>query len=251
MSKTVRVWANIGTILAAFWLMTFLVPEARTIMLDVLASFLLGLWVTLFLWWTASRDEQLHPFWWLLAAGWTIALLGNIVWGAYEMLTGQPLPYISLVDVFYLARYALLFAAFIKVMKVPAGKQWVNLITVLGASAILALALYCASALSAHQSLTLYMAGAVYPILDMGLIYLALEIWLRPPQEALRAPLGLLALALVAYGIANWLNAYGHLIDWSAISGLASLFWPLSDALTGLALLSLPCYRANPEPPAA
>ncbi len=251
MSKKVRVWANVGTILSAFWLMTFLVPEARKVMLDTLASFLLGLWITAFLWWTSRQEGRLNRFWRLLAAGWTVALLGNVTWGIYEILTGRSLPYISLVDAFYLARYALLFAALIRVMGVPTGRQWVNLIAVLGASAALALALYFASAFSAHQPFALYIAGALYPILDMGLVYLALEVWLRPPQESLQASLGMLALSLVAYGVANWLNAYGHLIDWSAISGLASLFWPLSDILTGLALLNLPRHRLDLEAPAA
>ncbi len=249
MNKTVRIWANIGTIIAALWLMAFLVPEAREMMLDMLFSFLLGLFVTAILWWTASQDDQLSQFWRLLAGGWAIALLANLAWGVYELLTGHPLPYISLIDVLYLTRYALIFAAFVRVLGIPAGRQWLNLITALGAATVLALGLYFASAPTAQQPFSLYVAGAIYPILDMGLIYLALEAWLQPPAPPWQQSFGLLALALTAYGTANWLNAYGHLIALPAVSGLASLFWPLSDILTGLAVLNLPQHRIEPKSP--
>ncbi len=239
MNKKVRVWANTGTIIAAFWLMTFLVPEAREMMLDTLFSFLLGLFVTALLWWKSAQEGPLALFWRLLASGWTIALVANVAWGVYELATGRTLPYISLLDVLYLARYALLFVAFIRVLGIPGGRQWLNLITVLAAAFALALGLYFASAPAAHQSSTLYMAGAVYPILDMGLVYLALEGWMQSPDDLRRPVLGVLALALMSYGTANWLNAYGHLIEWTAISGLATLFWPISDILTAVAALDL------------
>lgn len=246
--KTTQALANIGAVVAALWLLAFLVPVAREMMLDMIFSFLLGLIVTGLLWWTAYQGVRPARFWRLLAAAWSIGLLGNIAWGLYEALTGQSLPYISLVDALYLARYVLVFVAFWRVLGIPSGRQWFNLVVALAAAAAVAVGLYYLSLPAVRRPLALYMASAGYAILDVGLVYVALEAWWVEPRSRLRTALGLIALALIAYGGANWINSYGRLISWEAVSGLSALFWPLSDILAGLGVLHLHATRRQDNP---
>jgi hypothetical protein len=107
---------------------------------------------------------------------------------------------------------------------------------------LVAVALSAAEYFAASPELretAIYWAGAVYPILDAGLIYVGLSAWWRESPGRLRNALGLLALGLIAYGLANWLNFYGRLVSYEAVSSLASFFWPLSDIFAGLGVLHL------------
>ena len=239
-SRLHRIVANIGTVLAALWLLAYLLPAGRDTMMDALFAFLLGLLVTGVLWWTARRSKRARRFWGLLAAGWSVALVGNIAWGLYEVVTGQSLPYISLVDALYLARYVLLFVAFWRCWGVPRHGQWFSFAVLVLAAAAVAAGLYVLTPPDTRMEATLYFAGAVYPILDVGLVYLALEAWWHEPAGLVRTTFGLLTLALIAYATANWLNSYGRLVSFEAVSSLAGLFWPLSDIFTGLAVFQLP-----------
>jgi len=94
------------------------------------------------------------------------------------------------------------------------------------------------------------LSGVVYAVLDLGLIYVALAAWWREPAGGLRNALGLLSLALVAYGIANWLNFFGQAIPSDTAAYLAAFFWPLSDILTGAGVLHL-LWTADSAVPAS
>ena len=70
-------------------------------------SFLVNLAAIGSLWWAARRSTTARPFWRALAAGWTLALLGNVAWIVYDLTTGKRLPPLSWIDIFYVARYVL------------------------------------------------------------------------------------------------------------------------------------------------
>lgn len=242
-----RLVANVGAGLTALWLLSYLIPATRAVMLDMILAFVIGLVVTGLLWWAAWTLTYPGRFWGWLAAAWTVALLGSVAWGVYELVTGESLPYISLVDTLYLARYALVLVAFWRFLCVPTGEQWVRLLTALVVGAAVVLAGFFLSVPLSRQT-AFWLSGAIYPILDVGLMFVAVEAWRCEPEGRLRNSLGFLTLALMAYGAANWLNFYGRAIPFEAISGLAPLFWVLSDILTGLGVLHL-LWTASPSGP--
>lgn len=241
-----RIVANVGAVIIALWLLAYLIPPCRSIMLDMALSFILGLIATGLLWWAAYLSSPPRHFWGVLAAAWTVNLLGAIAWGLYEQISGNPLPFVSLVDLLYLARHALVFAAFWKGFQLPRGRQWLWLLGSLLLAAAVVLGAYFISVPSSRQGAR-WLAGAIYPILDIGILYVALEAWKGEPQGSLRNTLAILALAFFAYCAANWVNFFGQVIPVDAVAGLAPLFWPLSDILAGIAVLHLLWAATVPE----
>jgi hypothetical protein len=241
-----RVLANLGLIVTALWLLAYLMPAGRTMMLDTILAFLLGALVTGLLWWAAY--QALHPrrLWTWLAAAWTVGLLLNVAWEIYELASGQLLPRISVIGSLYLVRYVLVLVAFWQGLDIPARRQWGRLLVVLVAATAVVLAAFFLSA-PASRWTALWLAAAIYPVLDVGLLYLALEAWLQEPAGRLRKALGLVTLALIAYGAANWFNFFGQVLDLDPVTGLAALFWPLCDILIGIAVLYLFWLRAPAE----
>lgn len=233
-----RIVTYAGMGITALWLLAYLMPAGRTILLDVSLAFVLGLMATGLLGWAAYQGIYPRRFWGWLAAAWTAGLLGRAVWAIYEAVTAQPLPYISFADALYLARYVLVLVAFWRCLGVPAGQQWVSLLLLLLLSAAVVFGGFFLAVPASRQTI-FWLAGAIYPILDMGLMYVGLEARKQEPAGTLRNTLGFLTLALVAYGTANWLNFFGQVLPFEAVTGVAQLFWPLSDILTGVAVLCL------------
>ena len=241
-----RIVANVGAVIAALWLLAYLIPPCRSIMLDMALAFFLGLIATGLLWWTAYLSSHPRRFWGLLAAAWTVNLLGDLAWGLYEQVSGNPLPSISPVDLLYLARYALVFVAFWQGFHLPRGRQWFWLLGSLLMAAAVVIGAYFLSVPASRQTVQ-RLAGSIYPILDIGLLYVALEAWKGEPQGSLKTSLALLALAFFSYGAANWVSFFGQAIPVGAVAGLAGLFWPLSDILAGIAVLHLLWAGTIPE----
>lgn len=241
-----RIVANVGAVVTALWLLAYLIPPCRTIMLDTALSFVLGLMATGLLWWAAYLSSPPRRFWGVLAAAWTVNLLGNIAWGLYEQISGELLPFVSLIDLFYLARYALVFVAFWQGFHLPRGRRWAWLLGILALTAVVVIGAFYLSVPAPRQTAT-WLAGAFYPILDIGILYIALEAWKGEPDGSPRNTLAILALALFSYGAANWLHFYGRAIPVDAVAGLAPLFWPLSDILAAAAVLHLLWAATVPE----
>jgi hypothetical protein len=233
-----RVVANVGTAITAIWFLTYVMPAGRNLKLDQILAQVLGLMATVLLWWAALRGIQPRGFWRWLAAAWTVDLLGDIIWGVYEVLTGESLPFISWVDALYLARYALILVAYLRGPGVPHGRQWSRLLALLSLAAVVVVGGLILS-VPAQGDTALWLAAAIYPVLDVGLLYAAWEAWRRERAPHQRTALGLLGLALLAYGAANLLNYYGQAIPYEASCGLAAFFWPLADILAGAAVLHL------------
>lgn len=231
-----RVVANIGAGITAIWLLAHLMPGGRALMLDQILAFVLGLVAAGLLWWAACQGVQPRGLWGWLAAAWTVDLLGDLIWGAYELLSGESLPYISWVDAIYMARYVLILVAFWRGLGVPVGRQWIRLLVLLPLVAVVATVGFCLSVPAPRQTAP-WLAGAVYPVLDAGLLYVAWEAWRQETAGGLRNVLGLLCLALLAYGLADCLNFYGQAIPYDAATSLAAFFWPLSDVLAGTGVL--------------
>jgi hypothetical protein len=215
-------------------------------MLDMALALILGLIATALLWWAAYLSSPPDRFWGLLAAAWTVSLLGDVAWGLYEAISGNPLPFISLVDLFYLARYALVLVAFWQGFHLPRRRQWFWLPGSLLMAAAVVIGAYFLSVPASRQNAQ-WLAGAIYPILDIGLLYVVLEAWKGEPKGSLKNALALLALALFSYGAANWVNFFGQAIPVSAVAGLGGLFWPLSDILAATAVLHLLWAATIPE----
>lgn len=246
--RRVRIIANLLVVTTAVWLLAYLMPAGQAMMLDAALGFALGLLVTSLLWWVVAESVPSRCFWTWLAAAWTVGLLGNIAWGLYELPSGNPLPPLSWVDGFYVVRYALVLMAFWRCLGVPARRQWVHFLGAL----LVAVAAATVGALwtvPVSRLTIVYLSGIVYAVLDVGLLYVALRAWWQEPAGGLRNALGLLSLALVAYGIANWLNFFGQAIPFDAAARLAAFFWPLSDILTSTSVLHL-LWTADSATPA-
>jgi hypothetical protein len=241
-----RIVANVGVVIAALWLLAYLIPPCRSIMLDMVLAFILGLMATGLLWWAAYLSSPPRRFWGVLAAAWSVNLLGDLAWGLYEQISGNPLPFISLIDLVYLVRYALVFFAFWQGFHLPRGRRWLWLLGSLVMATAVVIGAYFLSVPASRRTVQ-WMAGAIYPILDIGILYVALEAWKGEPRGSLKNALAILALALFSYGAANWVNFFGLAIPVGAVAGLAGLFWPLSDILAGTAVLHLLWAATIPE----
>ena len=235
--RAVRIWAVLGASVALAWLLAYLIPDARMLDLDMALSFLLGLWVAGLLGWAARHSQDAALFWRLLFAAWLVALLGNVAWGAYEAVTGKTLPIFSLVDGFYVSRYGLLLAAFWRYPSKASRGHWWQLVSVLLVATFLTwLLLFRPNPQAADDSLLIFLGGALYPALDVVLLYAALGSRMRATGR-MRGALTFLALALVVYGVANWINFGVRVASFEASSSLTGFFWPLSDILSGLGVL--------------
>jgi len=236
-NRAARVWAAFGALIASAWLLVYLIPDARAMGIDMGLSSLLGLWVAGLLGWAARRSQDAKLFWKLLCGAWIVALLGNVAWGAYEVLTGKTLPIFSLVDAFYVSRYGLLLAAFWRYPSRTNRNRWWQLVSVLLVATFLTwLLLFRPNPQAADDSLLIFLGGALYPALDVVLLYAALGSRMRATGR-MRGALTFLALALVLYGVANWINFGVRVASFEASSSLTGFFWPLSDILSGLGAL--------------
>ncbi len=207
----------------------------------------LNLIVITLLWLAARRTTQNRPFVTLLALGWTIGLSGNIAWIVYEMLGNAPIPALSWVDSFYLARYAVLLAAFLFFAPAPAPTSgatpssrriWMTVLVTALAAGLVTLELYQSRAtLPPTLVWPLVLGYAIYPVLDIALLYAAWSLDARETHQ--RHMTSLLLLAMACYSTANWINLAIHLLSADAVPSLPTFFWLACDLLAGGVALSI------------
>jgi hypothetical protein len=181
-----------------------------------------------------ANEEGLRRFWQALTIAWALNIGGNIAWGIHDILTSERLGIFTWVDGFYLARYAMIGWALGRYPREP--RRWTGYATVtLAATALIWATLFRVMLPSISQQPVLYfMGGALYPILDVVLIYAALIAWLRVEAGAwIKLAIGLFTLAMLVYGAANWINFTVRAVALDASSSLAAFFWLLADVLTG------------------
>jgi len=200
-------------------------------------SYLFGLALTGLLWWAARRAATTRPFWTLLAAGWTVGTLGSLAWGAYEVSTGQDLPVISLVDGVYVLRYVLVWLAFWRYpLPWPRRRAWELAGAMLAVALLGGLVVVSFVPAEPRQRLIAFTSWG-YPVLDAGVLF---TVWLRRrglPSVPFRRIVSFLALAMLAYGLANCANFGKFGFSWAAGAPLSSALWFLSDVLTAVAVV--------------
>lgn len=194
-------------------------------------TFLFSLALTGLLWWSARRATATRPFWALLAAGWTVGLLGSAAWAAYEFVTGRDLPIISFVDGFYVVRYVLVWLAF---WRCPTPWPWRGAWAMAGGMLAVALAggLLVVSLVPAEPTLRLIaITSWGYPVLDAGVLFAVWRRWRDRRAVPFRRTVFILALAMLAYALANCANFGKFAFDWAAGPALSFALWFLSDVL--------------------
>jgi hypothetical protein len=229
---------GVAALLTLAWTLTVLLPGAGEMMLDMVVTMLLTIAVAALLWHAGSRSVDAKTFWRLLAVGWAVNLPGNIAWGVYEMITGESLPILSFVDAIYATRYVLVLLALHRYPGQASGRRWPSLLAVLAAAtAVTWVLLYRPTLMAAEITLSRvrdFIGVAMYPMMDIVLIYAAVLTWVRASKSHLRNGLGILTLALAFYNIANWFQ-FGNRAVTGFTSAMPDIFWPLSDVLAGFA----------------
>lgn len=204
-------------------------------MLDVLSAilFLFPLVVAGVMGWLAWRYKAARPFWAWLALGWMLNVAGNVIWAVHDMTTGTVLPPLSWVDVLYVARYVCLGVAF---WLHPAAWEKRRLLEVGGLLLLVSLALwatlYRTEFVNVERPWDQVLGVAIYPVLDVGLIYILALKWREMPVEPWRQALILLLLGTLSYGVANGINFCVRMASIDGSSSWADLFWFGCDLFT-------------------
>ncbi len=231
--------AGLGGIVCLVRGISALLPAARAMMLDVGASFLLNFIVTGALFWAAYQSmHAARAFWRWLAWAWTLNILGNLAWAAYDFWVGQSLAILSWIDGFYIARYALVFWAFWRYPTRRWRTRWVAYGALLASATAVTWAMLFRPVMSTvSQPLLYFFGGALYPILDTVLVYGGLMCWTYTADARMHTATQWLVLSMTAYGVANWINFGARVVSLDAASQVAGLFWLLADVGTGVAAL--------------
>jgi hypothetical protein len=232
--------SGIGGVLLVVWVVAAVTPVLHGLMLDYAASFLFNFVVTGTLWWASRQSEgDARSFWRWLAWGWMLNIAGNLAWAAHDFFVGESLAILSWIDGFYIARYLLVFWAFWRYPYRTMRARWVLYVTLLAAAtALVWMMLFRPVMATVTQPLLYFFGGALYPIMDVVLVYVALTAWTYSADDRMRTVLRWLVLAMAAYGVANWINFGVRSVSLDVSSLVAGLFWLLADVGTGVAALS-------------
>ena len=242
--------SGIGGLLLVVWIVAVLSPAARGLMLDFVASFLLNLVVTAALWWASRQSAgEVKSFWRGLAWAWVLNIAGNLAWAAYDFVAGESLAILSWIDGFYIARYILVFGALWRYPRRTLRARWASYVVLLAsATALVWIALFRPVMATVPQPLLYFFGGALYPIMDVALVYAALLAWAYVTDARMHIAARWLTLTMGAYGVANWINFGARSASLDATSFAAGLFWLLADVGTGAAALYAVWPPAAPAP---
>jgi hypothetical protein len=190
------------------------------------------------LWRKALQPSDLRPFWRLLAAAWTMNLLGNIAWIVHDLVTGTELDTLSIVDVFYILRYVLIGYALWLYPRSLVRQSWLWVAGTMLMVGIIVWTVYYNPAMALRGGdWTGFLGLALYPVLDAGIIALA---WLRvraAGDSAWSRYAILLFCATLSYGIANTINLSEYVFSLDSSGIVQNLFWTLTDILMLVMLL--------------
>ena len=201
-------------------------------------GYILLLVVLALLWRRAFRPSEFRPLWILLAAAWTMNLLGNIAWIVHDLLTGTELDTFSVVDIFYVLRYVLIGWALWLYPTLLSRRARFGIVGTTLAVSVVVWAVYYNPAMALRGGdWTGFLGLALYPVLDAGIVALA---WLR-----VRAARGsawgryasLLFCAMASYGIANTINLTEYVFSLDSSGILQNVFWILTDVFLLVILL--------------
>jgi hypothetical protein len=211
-------------------------------------GYLLLLVILTILWIRVARRSLPRSFWLLLALAWTMNLLGNIAWIIHDLLTGLPLASLSLVDFFYVSRYALLGAALWLFPLALPRRNWVWVGASMLVVHLLSWGIYFQPIMVLQKGVwTDFWGYAMYPTLDAGLIVIS---WLRYRAERRSAwarVAFLFACAMTCYGFANTFNLTEYAFSLSPVGIFPNLFWILTDVFVLALILGVKQNGLQPD----
>lgn len=197
----------------------------------------LNLLIIILLWLAARRAGEYRRFVTFLALGWTLALGGNIAWVIHDLVSQTPIPALSWLDAFYVGRYGMIFIALwqfpppLSTATRPR-RLTVALLMTAFVAGLITLELYQARAtVPAALAWPLILGYAMYPVLDIPLLYAAWN--LDAHETEWRFVSSLLLLGLACYTTANWTNLAIHLFSADAVPSIPNLFWLAHDLAAG------------------
>jgi hypothetical protein len=197
-------------------------------------SFFFSLFLIGFLWWLTFRFPAARRLWGWLAVGWSVNTLASLLWGVVVTFTN--LEYPGWIDSLYFARYLFVLLA---LWLYPTTWTWRKLIGIVAAMLVAAIVLWFGfvqplSAIS-DQPQSYILAGAIFPLLDAGMLYAAWARWRDTAANPLQPVFGLFFLSTLTYGIANWVNYRLRAVTPDADSLVALLGWFLTDIFAAAA----------------
>lgn len=177
----------------------------------------------------AGRWPNYRRFALPLAAGWLAGMVGNLVWGAYDMLASDPLSAFSWVDGFFVLREALHLFAFLQLASEPISRRQGVALCCAVLAAFVAVLVGCAGLDAAGRPISSeYWGGAIYPVLGVAVLGVALMRWQLVEDPGLHRTAGWVIAALLIYFAAN-LAQFISLVSGSSESSVALVLWLLSD----------------------
>ncbi|MFF6916868.1 EAL domain-containing protein [Streptomyces sp. NPDC012466] len=153
-----------------------------------------------------SRGTRFRPAWLLFSLSSTMAALGNLVWGWYEVVLGLPVPSPSYADLFFLCFAPPAIVGLLVLAKRPVTKAgWVCLgldAWLIGGSLLtLAWSLALAQAAKSEGPGVAHIAlSLAYPLLDIALVSMVLALHFRRSavnRSAVNTAIGALALTVM------------------------------------------------------
>ncbi|MBK9006596.1 MAG: hypothetical protein IPM31_06335 [Anaerolineae bacterium] len=195
--------------------------------------------ILLVLWGQVIRRREPRNFWLFFAWAWTMNLLGNIAWIVHDLVTGAALSTFSLVDVFYIVRYALVGLALWLYPVALTQKTWKWVGSAALITAVLVWAFYFRSAMATNGGDWIGFLGlALYPMFDAVLIVVAWQRARASRETIWHGTAWLLFCAVTSYGIANTLNLTEYVFPPLSGGIVPNIFWILTDVFLLVMALS-------------
>jgi hypothetical protein len=194
-------------------------------------SFFVNLFVLVGMWWATAKSPETRRLWGLLALGGTLNMMADLAWGLLELMA--PDLWLDWIDYLYFGRYLLVFLAFWSYPKPWHWRQWLAMLAGIlwGWILIWLLLVFPAKNIDIAYAL----AGMVFPVLDVGILYAAIFRWQTCKQD-LKPVLSWMSLAMFSYGMANWFNYNVRVRNPEADSLAALILWLLSSVCMGMAV---------------
>jgi hypothetical protein len=195
----------------------------------------------------AVRWRESRRFWVLLALTWLLGLLGSAAWFIHDLTTAAPLTSFSYVDLFFLARYALIgLALWLYPAPLP-GRAGAWVVAAMLIVNFVIWPVYFQPVMAQQPGpWTDFLGYAMYPTLDVGMVVL---VWLRyravDETSWARVALWLLC-SMLSYGLANTVNLSEYAFPPLTGGALPNLLWILSDVF--VLMMALGAQKSVFEP---
>jgi signal transduction histidine kinase len=194
--------------------------------------------------WSASRRcaqaDRLRSFWRLMVLALAAEMIGDVVQAVYKVGFGSS-PYPSLADPFYLAFYALLLLALLRVPVAPVTRAKIirtlldGATIVVGGGAVVWYFVLGPTAIQGGESALAMAVSLAFPVGDLFLLAGLAAVLLRHSPVALRTPLALITAAVLLGILADVLYGYGQLHETYTAGGYIDTIYVLEFMTFALA----------------